>query len=72
MSKYHKEAWDKESRQIARKAIYKHKPWMNSTGPKTNDGKNKSKMNALKTSYALHMIIKEFNILMREPKRLEF
>lgn len=31
--------WTTEAREAARQRILKHKPWIQSTGPKTNRGK---------------------------------
>ena len=71
MSKYHKAAWDDESRQRQREEIMKRTPWIKSTGPKTDEGKARSKMNALKISPELHALIKEFELLMKEQKILQ-
>ena len=71
MSKYHKATWDDESRQRQREEIMKRKPWIKSTGPKTAEGKARSKMNALKISPELHTLIKEFELLMKEQKVLQ-
>lgn len=68
MSKYHKLAWDKESKQKQREAIMKHKPWLKSTGAKTAEGKAISKMNALKTNPELHVLIKEYKQLIQQQK----
>ncbi|WP_415406930.1 hypothetical protein ACLHDG_14380 [Sulfurovum sp. CS9] len=70
MSKYHKAAWDEESRQRQREVIMKRKPWLKSTGPKTAEGKERSKMNALKVSPELHALIKEMNHLMKQQKEI--
>lgn len=70
MSKYHRLAWDDESRQGQREAIMKCKPWLKSTGAKTLEGKEKSKMNALKTSPELHALIKQMNWLMKQQKKI--
>jgi hypothetical protein len=40
--------WTPERRKKQSKAIRKWKPWEKSTGPKTEEGKEKSKMNAQK------------------------
>ncbi len=53
-----------EFRQIQRERIYKTKPWLTSTGPKTVEGKDRSKMNALKISPEFHSLIKEYKELM--------
>ncbi len=71
MGKYHKLAWDDESRQRQRETIMERKPWLKSTGAKTPEGKKKSKMNALKISPELHKIIKEMKILMEQQKEIQ-
>ncbi len=59
----------KEFKQIQRERISITKPWLKSTGPKTLDGKEKSKMNALKISLELHSLIEEYIQLMMEQKK---
>ena len=70
MSKYHKAAWDEESRQRQREVIMKSKPWLKSTGAKTAEGKAISKMNALKVSPELYVLVKEMNHLMKQKKEI--
>lgn len=70
MSKYHRLAWDDESKKKAREEINKRKPWLKSTGAKTKEGKAISKMNSLKNDLVLHALMKELNNLMIEQKRL--
>ncbi len=50
----------KEFKQMQRERIKRTKPWLKSTGPKTIEGKEHTKMNALKTSPRLHALIKEY------------
>jgi len=69
MSKYHKLAWDNESRKKASEEIHNNKPWLKSTGPKTKEGKEVSKMNALKRDYILHGLMKELDMLLKEQKK---
>ena len=57
-------------RQMQRDRILKMKPWLKSTGPTTNEGKEKSKMNALKTHPELHKLLKETVQLMKQKKEL--
>ena len=38
--------WSQHSRQQQRQHIMNHKPWNNSSGPKSNDGKSRSSRNA--------------------------
>ena len=71
MSKYHKAAWDDESRQRQREVIMKCKPWLKSTGARTDEGKERSKMNALKTDPKIYALFKEFERLMRQQKEIE-
>jgi hypothetical protein len=70
MSKYHKAAWDDESRQRQREVIMKRKPWLKSTGAKTAEGKAISKMNALKISPELHLLMKDMKYLMRRQREI--
>lgn len=69
MSTYHKLSWDEKSKQKARENINNHKPWLKSTGPKTKEGKEISKMNALKNNYEIHSLVKELNMLIKEQKK---
>lgn len=59
-----------KQRQLQRERIMKSKPWLKSTGPKTEIGKSISKMNALKVSPELHTLIKEMNCLMKQQKEI--
>ncbi len=59
-----------EFRQMQRERIYKTKPWLKSTGPKTVEGKEKSKMNALKIPPELHILMKEMNYLMKQKQEI--
>ena len=70
MSKYHKAAWNDESRQRQREVIMKRKPWLKSTGAKTAEGKERSKMNALKMDIELHHLMKEYKHLIDQQKEL--
>ncbi len=70
MSKYHKAAWDEESRQRQREVIMKRKPWLKSTGAKTAEGKERSKMNALKTDPHLYVLMKEMDSIMKQQKEI--
>lgn len=40
--------WTEERRQRQREVILRNKPWEKSTGPKTQSGKKRSRMNAFK------------------------
>ncbi|WP_415406911.1 hypothetical protein ACLHDG_14280 [Sulfurovum sp. CS9] len=57
-------------KQMQRERISITKPWLKSTGSKTLDGKEKSKMNALKISLGLHSLIEEYKQLMIEQKKI--
>ena len=59
-----------EFRQMQRERIFKTKPWVKSTGAKTAEGKERSKMNALKVSPELHALIKEMNHLIKQQKEI--
>lgn len=71
MGKYHRLSWDTESKQKAREEIYKRKPWLKSTGAKTKEGKEISKMNALKNDLVLHCLMKELRKLLKQQKELK-
>ncbi len=60
----------KKFKQMQRERIARTKPWVKSTGPKTLEGKQRSKMNALKISPVLHSLIKEYKQLMIEQKEI--
>ena len=60
----------KEFRQMQRERILRVKPWLKSTGPNTLEGKETSKMNALKISLGLHSLIEEYKQLMIEQKKI--
>ena len=60
----------KEFKQIQRERIYKTKPWEKSTGAKTVEGKNISKMNALKSDPMTHALFKKFELLMKQQKEI--
>ena len=70
MSKYHKAAWNEESRQRQHEVIMKRKPWLKSTGAKTAEGKERSKMNALKTDPHLYVLMKEMDSIMKQQKEI--
>ena len=57
-------------KQIQRERICRTKPWGKSTGAKTVEGQNISKMNALKTDPETYALIKKFERLMKQQKEL--
>jgi len=60
-----------EFRQMQRERILKTKPWKKSTGAKTVKGKERSKMNALKTDHKTYALFKEYERLMKQQKELD-
>ena len=59
-----------EFKQIQRDRIFKIKPCEKSTGAKTVEGKNISKMNALKSDPAVYALFKRYELLMKQQKEL--
>lgn len=59
-----------KQRQLQKERINRVKPWLKSTGPKTVTGKKKSKLNALKIDVELYFLIKEYQILMIQQKKI--
>ena len=59
-----------EFRQMQRERIMKTKPWLNTKGPVTSEGKEKSKMNALKVSPECHALMTEYRELIAQQKEL--
>lgn len=64
--------WTPEQRQRQRELIQRWKPWKQSTGARTAEGKAKSSRNATKDGKSLEVreLIKYLNGLMREQKKL--
>jgi len=60
----------KEFKQMQRDRIMRIKPWLKSSGPKTEEGKERSKMNALKISNKLHSLLKEYKQLMKQQNEI--
>ena len=50
--------WSKDSRERQGKTINSHKPWQNSTGPKSDEGKQRSSRNSDKGKTPLRTIQK--------------
>ena len=57
-----------EFRQMQRERIMKNRPWEKSTGAKTPEGKERSKMNALKMNPYLYSLIKELNGITKQNR----
>jgi len=64
--------WTPEQRQRQRELIQLWKPWTNSTGAKTPEGKQRSAQNAFKTGKSLEVreMIKQLNKLLKDQKEL--
>lgn len=60
----------KEFRLLQRNRILKNKPWLNSTGARTVQGREKSKMNALKTNPELYQLMKQARELFKRQREL--
>ena len=59
-----------EFRQMQRDRIFKIKPWEKSTGAKTVEGKNISKLNALKSDPTIYALFKRYELLMKQQKEI--
>lgn len=57
-----------EFRQMQRERIMKTRPWEKSTGAKSPDGKERSRMNALKMNPYLYSLIKELNEITKQNR----
>lgn len=62
--------WTLEQRQRQREAIRKWKPWTQSTGPKSADGKRVASRNAWTGGYFIQMraLIQQLNEVLREQR----
>lgn len=62
--------WTLEQRQQQREAIRNWKPWTQSTGPKSAEGKRVASQNAWTGGYLIQMrmLIKQLNKVLREQK----
>jgi len=60
----------KEFRLLQRDRILKNKPWLNSTGARTSEGREKSKMNALKMNLEIHNLLKQSKELFKQSREL--
>ena len=58
-------------KQMQRDRILETKPWEKSTGPKTSQGKETSKMNALKVSPMVHELLKQSRELFKMQKEIQ-
>lgn len=59
-----------EFKQLQRDRILKTKPWLKSMGAKTPEGKEKSKMNALKYDLEIHKLFMQSKKLFKEQREL--
>jgi len=59
-----------EFRQLQRERIMANQPWTKSTGPRSRNGKNASKMNALKAPTWANDINNVYKAFMQEQKEL--
>lgn len=64
--------WTPQQRQKQAQAIKRWKPWIQSTGPKSKEGKDKVSQNAYKGSEwsTLRKMVKELNLVLRKQKDL--
>lgn len=63
--------WTEERRQRQRELIQTWKPWEQSTGAKTPQGKARSSKNAYKTgSSEIKIFLRELNRLLKEEKSI--
>ena len=60
-----------KQRQLQSERIKRVKPWLKTTGPKTQAGKDRSKMNALKTSPEMHELKKLYKDLMKQQRAVD-
>ncbi|MEA3521464.1 MAG: hypothetical protein U9R50_00655 [Campylobacterota bacterium] len=60
----------KKFRQMQRNRILRTKPWLHSTGPQTIQGKERAKMNALKTDPEIHKLLREATWLWKRQKEI--
>ena len=60
----------KEFRLLQRERILKNKPWLKSTGARTSQGREKSKMNALKSNPEFHQLMKEAQELFKRQREV--
>ncbi len=59
-----------EYSQMQRDRIMKSKPWLKTKGAATPEGRNISKMNALKTPIKLHILLMEAKQLFKQQRDL--
>ena len=63
--------WTLEQRKRQSQLIRQWKPWEKSTGPRTPEGKENSKMNAVKGSIELHQALKDAEEALQAIKEAE-
>ena len=63
-------AWTLERRQRQREAIQRWKPWQQSTGPRSPEGKARAARNAWTGGHTvkLRQLVKELNLAMRDQQ----
>ena len=59
-------------KKMQRERILKTKPWLKSTGAKTDEGKNSSKMNAIKPRSDLDDLLDQVNQYAKQIKELNY
>ena len=59
-----------EYAQMQRERIKKTKPWLKTKGPTTAEGKERSKMNALKTDPEEYRLIQNYKRLLQQQKQI--
>ena len=61
--------WTDEARAMQAERIRKSKPWLKSTGPKTEEGKLVSRMNAMKSGSSasdIHEYLADIQLILKE------
>jgi len=59
-------------KKMQRERILRTKPWLKSTGAKTDEGKNSSKMNALKPRSSLDDLLAQVNQHLKQVKEFNY
>jgi hypothetical protein len=61
----------REFKELQRERILKTKTWLKSTGAKTLEGREKSKMNALKCNLDIHKLLMQSKELFKQSKEIK-